>query len=334
MATSTIKSSGGNYSSLAAWEAAKQAVLAATEEAECYTFADTTPCTIAGWTTTSSFYIRIYTPSAERHDGTTGTGYQLQSNGFEVGLTVTEENVRIEGIEFYSGSNHQDLVVFNASGTCDIRLSYCLFSGQSMSQFDLLECSAGSGTWKIWNNFFVKGPEYGISWNPGAGTAYVYNNSIVGCGRSAGGYVNFLVSSGTVIAKNNISDERTAVGSNSATSAYSGSFSASSTKNLSSDTTDAGTDTINSATPVYVNVAGNNIKLDATDTACKDVGADLSADANLAIADDIVGTARPQGSAFDIGAFEIVVAAVTITMDRWHRDHVPPMRKRKEVVSY
>jgi hypothetical protein len=308
VATSTVKSAGGDYSSLSAWEAAKQAVLSATEEAECYDFADTTPTTIVGWTTSATNYIRIYTPTAERHDGTTGTGYRLQTNGFESALTVTEENVRVEGIELYSGTNHQDMLVLNAAGTCDIRVSHCLFSAQAMTAFDIISGSAGTGTWKIWNNFFVKSMEYAVNWDPGGGTLYFYNNSMVGCGREAGGYACFLRVSGTVVAKNNIADERTTSGSNSATSGWSGTFDAGSTKNLSTDTTDAGTDTINSATPVYVNVGGNNIKLDATDTACKDVGADLSADANIAVSDDIVGTARPSGSAFDIGAFEIVQA--------------------------
>lgn len=307
MAVSTIKSSGGHYSSLAAWEAAKQAVLADTEEAECYDFADTTEVAIAGWTTTATFPIRIYTPPAERHTGIIGTGYRLTNTStFLPPLTITEENVRVEGIELYANAtfSNDDLLKINATGLCDIRVSYCLFNGTAMVNFDGIEGSgAASGTYRIWNNFILKTDGHGINWNvTGGGVLYLYNNSIVGCARKAGGFSGVLRTGGTIIAKNNLVDERTTSGSNSASNAFQGTFDASSTGNLSTDTTDAGTDTINSATPIYVDVANNDIHLGASDTACKNLGVDLSADANLAFADDIDGQTR---GVWDIGADEI-----------------------------
>lgn len=306
MAVSTIKSSGGDYSSLSAWEAAKQAVLSAPEEAECYDFADTTEVAIAGWTTDATNYIRIYTPTAERHTGLIGTGYRLtNTTTFAAILTITEENVRLEGVELYAtATNHDDLLKINATGLCDIRISYCLFNGTAMVNFDGIEGSgAASGEYRIWNNFILKTDGHGINWNvTGGGVLYLYNNSIVGCARKAGGFSGVLRTGGTIIAKNNIVDERTTSGSNSASGAFSGTFDASSTGNLSTDTSDAGADTINSATPIYVDVANNDIHLGPTDTACKNLGVDLSADANLAFTDDIDGNIR---GTWDIGADEI-----------------------------
>jgi hypothetical protein len=65
-------------------------------------------------------------------------------------------------------------------------------------------------------------------------------------------------------------------------------------------------------------VSSNNLTTDPTFTnagagdytvgggsAAEDAGANLSADASFAVTDDIAGTARPQGAAYDIGAFEI-----------------------------
>lgn len=306
MAVSTIKSAGGDYSSLSAWEAAKQAVLSAPEEAECYDFADTTEVAIAGWTTDATNYIRIYTPTAERHTGLIGTGYRLtNTTTFAAILTITEENVRLEGVELYAtATNHDDLLKINATGLCDIRISYCLFNGTAMVNFDGIEGSgAASGEYRIWNNFILKTDGHGINWNvTGGGVLYLYNNSIVGCARKAGGFSGVLRTGGTIIAKNNIVDERTTSGSNSASGAFSGTFDASSTGNLSTDTSDAGADTINSATPIYVDVANNDIHLGPTDTACKNLGVDLSADANLAFTDDIDGNIR---GTWDIGADEI-----------------------------
>jgi hypothetical protein len=45
--------------------------------------------------------------------------------------------------------------------------------------------------------------------------------------------------------------------------------------------------------------------LDEDDAGAKDFGKDLSADANIAITDDVINIVRPQGSGYDIGASEV-----------------------------
>src|SRR3990170_1219772 len=80
--TKTIKSSGGDYTSLSAWEAGQQGNLVTADQiqvAECYSMLDTSICVINGWTTDATRYIEIKTPVSERHDGKWNTSkYRLE----------------------------------------------------------------------------------------------------------------------------------------------------------------------------------------------------------------------------------------------------------------
>ena len=309
--TSTIKLTGGDYSSIVAWEAAKQGDITAggsdqIQQAECYaSVVNDAGVAIDGWTTDTTHYLRIYTPIGERHTNKTGTGYMIQSSGFVSAITIAEENVRIEGIAFNTGVFPQTIVDMTASGTCDIRIDDCFLDGSASSSFSAMRAIAGSGTWKISNTTILKSAEYGVNWNPGGGTLYFYNNSLVGCGTLAGGFFGILRTSGTVVAKNNLNDTTTGSGSNAATGGWSGTFDGASTNNHSTDGTGPATN-LKSGTPTYVNLAGGDPSLNASDTSCKDQGIDLSADSNLVISDDIVGTSRPQNGTYDIGSFEVI----------------------------
>src|SRR6266481_26484 len=64
---------------------------------------------------------------------------------------------------------------------------------------------------------------------------------------------------------------------------------------------------LSTPTALFVNVAGNNYQLSATSPA---VDTGVSAlNGHNAPTIDIVGTTRPQGKAWDIGAYELVVAS-------------------------
>lgn len=313
--TSTIKSAGGDFSSLTAWEAAKQADIAAADQiqqAECYSFNDTNPFTIDGWTTDATRYIRMYAASGERHDGTPGTGFRLDSSGFTVGLTVNEDFVRGEGISFRMGSNNQGFLrTSNNASVRDLRFSHCLFGQASNFAHVVLDPGASSVV-RLWNCIFdCRTPVPALQLS--SGTLYCYNNTAAYSGGAASGGFSILFqrSGGTFVAKNNVADGRNL----SSHTCYSGTFDAASTNNLATDTTAPGSNAKNSKAPVYVNGASGNFKLDPNDADCRNQGADLSADANLIVADDIIGTVRPVGSAFDIGASEAplpVLPVVTV----------------------
>jgi hypothetical protein len=72
--TRTVKSSGGDYTSLAAAEAGEQGDIVSSDEQvdiECYASAagDSSQVTINGWTTDATHYLRIVCPAGERHAG-------------------------------------------------------------------------------------------------------------------------------------------------------------------------------------------------------------------------------------------------------------------------
>ena len=100
----TIKSSGGDYTSLEAWEAGQQKSIAVgdREIAECYAFSDSTTANviIGGWTVPSGAEIIVRTPLAERHSFKRGTGYRLVSSSLYWVLNITNNYVTLDGIAF------------------------------------------------------------------------------------------------------------------------------------------------------------------------------------------------------------------------------------------
>lgn len=141
MALRTIKPSGGDYTSLSAWEAALPATLSEVETAECYAMQDTSGLTIDGCDTSAANYIRIYTPSTERHNGRWDTSkYRLDvSRNYEGTLAVYERYVRIEGLQFRNTANATwnqfglNLNVENGGGvdesSTDLRVDACIAYG-------------------------------------------------------------------------------------------------------------------------------------------------------------------------------------------------------------
>ena len=103
--TRTVKPSGGDYTTLSAWEAGEQADLPSLDEirqAECYAMQDTTAVTIDGWTTDATRYIRIFAaPGAEaRVPYDTTNAYRLEVTDVNGMVLVNEAFVRIERLQF------------------------------------------------------------------------------------------------------------------------------------------------------------------------------------------------------------------------------------------
>lgn len=72
--------------------------------------------------------------------------------------------------------------------------------------------------------------------------------------------------------------------------------------------------TYRNRTPAFTNAPAGNYLPTTGDTALRNAGTDLSADPYWVDIEDIVGTARPQGSAWDIGAFEVPAGGATVDM--------------------
>src|SRR3990170_4483339 len=121
--TKTIKPSGGDYTSLSAWEAGMQKDLVTADEisvAECYSMSDTAAVSIDGWTTDATRYIKVYTPISERHSGKwDATKYRLVVSADLTGvLGVVEDYVYVDGLQIEqtaSGANNSSVVLLGAS---------------------------------------------------------------------------------------------------------------------------------------------------------------------------------------------------------------------------
>lgn len=297
----TVKSSGGDYSSLSAWEAGQQKVIAAgdTEQAECYAFQDTTIVTIDGWTTVATGYIRIYTPTAERHNGTLGTGYRLVANAaFNRVLRINEDFVRLEGIAIRHSTtafNGSENAIFNSNSgsTRDIRIEKCLITGGIQS------INSSGGVLKVANCFiFTGGPTAFVSsFGPSAPNDAIYNCTAVAA-------TNGITSSGgTCLVKNCYvsaasGTEFSSSGQTRTTCAHASSASwSNSTASIAYDTTNFTNVTAGSEDLHLVSGASATLKTGGTD---------LSADATFPFSDDIDGDTR---SDWGIGADERAAAA-------------------------
>lgn len=323
--TKTIKSSGGDYSGIIAYEAAEQANLVTGDlikQAECYTFEDVLGTTASGlfdgWTTDATRYIRVYAATGHQHSCKAYTGYRIAFDGFGRGIDIREEYMRVEGIGFRSfdaGSSPGDRAfhIENAASG-DVRISKCWLNTFTNDESFIRAFGSTSGV-KIFNNMaHVAGTGTASSINTqGNGTYYMYNNSLVG--QNLPDFISLLyVSSGnpTYVLKNNLVDRGPNPNASSTAYGLSGATTTGSTNNLSDDTTAPGSNAQTSKNPVYRNETAGDLRLLSNDTTCKSLGADLDADANIAITDDILGTAR-HSTAPTIGAFEIVTPSAAIT---------------------
>lgn len=310
----TIKSSGGDYTSLSAWEAARNADLTVSdtiETAECYNFTDTTGVIIQGWTTDPTRYIKIYTPTAERHTGTAGTGYRLIVSGARA-LQIREGHVRTEGLEIRASGDFSGIHVDNPDAlpaSPYILVKDCLVynCGSTAGLYHgiyLGRCGAASYPMNIINTVIYGCKGDGIRADSGNAAAIV---DILNCtvNNNAGYGIRKNSNSTTVQVKNCYAGANTTADYSSS----SGTWTAFTT-NASSDTTGtSGLQSIAHSTSsgaYFTNVtAGSENYHIGASSALKDVGTDLSA----TFTTDIDGATR--SGTWDIGADEITAGGST-----------------------
>ena len=265
-----------------------------------WTSPDTTAVTIDGWTTDATHYIKIYTTPEARHNGKwDNTKYRIETNGDAFGVTGAD-HIRVEGLQVdpsisTSGSNRDGMYLNSATlkfaqfNNNIIRLSV---SG-SGNRGILINNVDASAVVNIFNNIvYFSGSSTGIIAYVGAQNI-LYNNTINGMTTGINGGAN-------TIAKNNIVQN--------VSDGFVGGFNSASDYNISNLASDAPSPSYRNGlatTVTFVDAANGDFRLASGDTAAKNAGADLSADANLAVKTDILGRTRPTGAgAVDIGAHE------------------------------
>jgi hypothetical protein len=303
MTVSTIKSSGGDYSSLTAWEAAQAATLTAPAEAECYDFSSSENLTITGITTSATNYLRIYGASANRLDGrsrnVSGTGFQITASSGNT-INVAVNHCRFDGIEIEgTGTAHALTYQFGtfAAGANDHRVENSIVHDVLTGTGYTINASTSNLNITIRNNVI-----YGFqrTWDTrNAAVATSENNTTWRHADQLG-----LVSDSELTCKNTYAGKA----SGSAEDFWTGGAAPSGNNNASSDTSQA-TD----YTAGVSSVSGSSVFTSVTSGSedfrlLSGTNALVDAGATLTIATDIIGTSRPQGSAWDIGAFERIVA--------------------------
>lgn len=302
--TVTVKSSGGDYTSLSAAEAGEQADLVTLDrqlDIACYAMEDTARVLFDGWTTDATRYIRVYTPASERHDGKwNASKYRLNitTAAFFTATDFLELHTRVEGLQISVTPDGNGRIAVGMTGGC--RIGGCVirslagsFSGQRgiVSDHSL-------GHAYVYNNVIYSDSRStgdGVSLSTGNFTykPFVYNNTIhnfnVGLQRDAGN---------GVVAKNNLVQ--------SCTTCYGSTYDAASTNNVSEDATSPNA-SLRNRSATFVDEASFDFHLASGDTAARDAGADLSADAALSFTTDIDGQTR--SGTWDVGADEYVAPA-------------------------
>jgi hypothetical protein len=213
--TKTVDTDGvtGDYSSLSAWEAGEQTDLVAAGNIHIVScqattgVADTTACTVNGWTTGASNYIQIQQTGAARHSGTWDSSlYRLELTDSS-GLYLVEDYVRVDGLQIASlaptaNGRRVFLVAGQTNGANDIRLSNSIIKGGRNATYWQrgIDIDDTDTIFKMWNCIVyeihptLSNNNRSISLN--CATADIYNNTIYE------GYYGVRKTAGTITVKN------------------------------------------------------------------------------------------------------------------------------------
>lgn len=302
--TRTVKSSGGDYTSLAAWEIGEQADFVAADEireADLYAMTDTTAVLIDGSTTDATRFMRIKV--SERHAGAWDAAKYNLSVANSIALDIRDDYVRIEGLQVeVNAANAANQIPCNVQSQTvtnnEIRIDSCIFRTHTNVSFstNTLGLNSVNTHSKIWNNVFQVRSAHASNRcvQIDGVTCYFYNNTVQGNGNGTG--VRHFTS--TTLMKNcTIVNHATCITVTSGTLTRTYSFS-------SDATMGAGTGNQNNVTEAsmgFVDAANTDFHIGSS-SLLKNAGTDLSADANLAFSTDIDGIART--GTWDIGADE------------------------------
>lgn len=313
MAIKTLKASGGDYTTIAAWLASLPATLTEPEQLEVYDFdMDIGAASVSiSKTTSAANYIRIYAAPGQGHDGrprdVSAKGFRLINNVAGPTININANHVRLEGFEIYNTSTSTSSQAFSCmnftfAADSDIRLANMLIHDSATDTSYTVNVSRANLNIAL-SNCIVYGTRRSLD-TRNAASAKIENctfwrhTASLGVLVAAAHTVRNTYSGHAGAASDDFWTGSTPVGSN----------------NIASDTTASPrfTASLNSVAgaSVFASVtAGSeNFNLLAGTNALVDAGTAIGA-----ITTDSIGTARPQGAAYDVGAIERpVVSGTTI----------------------
>ena len=277
---------------------------------------------ITGHTTDPTRYIRVYTPVStsevgvsQRHRGVWGTGFELRGTNADT-IQIEDSYVRIEGLTIQATvttSGEWGGIWANTSGASDIRISHNIVKGvvtAGYPGYGIALWGSATSVNRVWNNIVFNfpntgAPVYGEGISIDYGNAYVFNNTVYNC---EGGIRKYSADSAEV--RNNVVIHDTAL--NPGYVDYDDLDVAPAAVRSSNVSSDATSETValrnkTAYTTYFKNTTSGSEDLHITNTSLAlwaSNGANLAADPNIAVTDDIDGGSR---SAPDIGADEFGV---------------------------
>lgn len=317
--TKTIKTSGGDYTSLAAAEAGEQALrsnlVAADEQLtfECYAGVSDGPVTFAGWTVDSTRFIKVIVPTAERHAGVwDDTKYNITASVSTPCIASDTSYMEFIGLQLSSNVVSDlcaGIVAFTAGMAVRLVDSCIIRATASTAGYGLgYQSATAAGHIQVYINNII----YGFNGTNGggiyargngAGSRVIgYNNTIYDC------YIGIRSRDDNCLHKNNL-----VIGCTDAFLASSA-FENGTSYNAYDEGTDPGTNGIDLSgstdAQIFVDATNKNFHLIPTSTA-KDVGTNLSGDSNTSVTLDIDGATRI--APWDVGADEYTIAGLVST---------------------
>lgn len=276
--------------------------------------------TIDGSVSSATNYIKIYTPTSERHLGVYNTSkYRIETTNNTIPLVVKDPFVRVDGLQFYlqsSNAANPRIVQFYATGgtvgevannvvyfTNNIIRGHTNSTQTGFEGVQIYQAGSGTSNAYVYNNLIYDivssgdAAETGLDVNDSAFNFYIYNNTFVGIGArgiTAGASTtktmrnNLFSGSGTIDINGTVNDTS---GNNSTTRASIGYTC--SPGACSGDRT--------SQTFTFVNSGASDWHLASTDAGARNYGAELSG----TFTTDIDGQTRPGESVWDIGMDEV-----------------------------
>ena len=296
---STIRASGGDYTTLSAWEAGEQRNLVTADEiavAVCYNDWPSglnDNVTVAGWTTDATRYVKITVAEGHRHDGAPQSGFWITRTTAAQVVRSGQTGTVIEWVDAFSNNTSATdgrAFYLTAAGTVRNCIARSAYTGSSTINF-CLDSTAAS--------------------------------DVIGC-LSIGGYngvrtngriLNCVVTGATLgVVRSSLLTVKNTVSYNNTTNWGSGSYDAGSSNNATSSATD---DTPNANVGItgvtsadFANAAANDFHL-SSGSVLRGAGVNLYSDFTT----DIDGDTWPSSGAWDIGFDHYVAAGGSLTID-------------------
>lgn len=299
--TKTIKSAGGDYTSVTAWEAAVQGDLVTADQIQQGVIYDVNPTavlTIDGSTTDATRYMTLTVDSAYRHAGKWDTAKQnFQASSTDAIIIINDDYTRISYVQVKNthATNGGSAVKSSNTG-CYAEQVVCVGTAGAFNHGVEL---ASAATNCVLNNVVAHTCQNGIS--VGSGTGTVISNCTTVANRRAG---LSSASSAALAVKNHYSGGNTSFNYVEGGSANIASWTFTTSMSSNTESTETGlTNSIAYTTANFTNVtaASEDLHL-VSGSALIDQGTDLSG----AFTVDIDGVTRT--GTWDIGADEYVAA--------------------------